>query len=118
MQRMRDRICADLPLTVWGWRARLASIAAKDQILDVRVELPGNIILRSTPQPHGELAAGLFPNTPDAAAQLAQLRPGTEIVVGGTFIPHAETCFRELSITEAGRIRLPEFLFRFLTITR
>jgi hypothetical protein len=118
MQRMRDRICADLPLTVWGWRARLASIATKDQILDVRVELPGNIILRSTPQPHGELAAGLFPHTPDAAAQLAQLRPGTEIVVGGTFIPHAETCFRELSITEAGRIRRPEFLFRFLTITR
>lgn len=51
-------------------------------------------------------------------AQLAELKPGDEVVFSGTFIPDKATFLKDASLTEAGTIQEPEFLMRFTSIRK
>jgi hypothetical protein len=46
------------------------------------------------------------------------MQPGTEVMFSGSFFPDPTDCIQEVSLTFAGMISSPEFIFRFEAITR
>lgn len=51
-------------------------------------------------------------------AQLADLKPGDDVVFSGNFIPDKATFLKDASVTEAGSIQRPELLMRFTSIKK
>jgi hypothetical protein len=47
----------------------------------------------------------------------SSLKAGQRVAISGTFLPNKTDCFREGSITLAGSLQSPEFIFRFSDIT-
>jgi len=53
----------------------------------------------------------------DVFRKASSLKAGQQVAVSGTFIPSKTDCFREGSITLAGSLQSPEYIFRFSDIS-
>ena len=51
-------------------------------------------------------------------AGIEAMQPGTEVMFSGSFFPDPTDCIQEVSLTFAGMISTPEFIFRFEGISR
>jgi hypothetical protein len=57
----------------------------------------------------------LEPGT-DLFNKLASMKVGAEVVFSGSFFPQDDTCIKESSLTLDGKLRKPEFIFKFTAV--
>ena len=86
--------------------------ALKIEIADnIYVSTNNNFISKSSDSVPIDIQAPNF-------AGIETMPPGTEVVFSGSFFPDPTDCVQEVSLTFAGMISSPEFIFRFEGISR
>lgn len=111
-------LCAVLPRKVEGWVGRLTelSLIGTGEAM-LTVDLDGKVSVRTWNNMVSDALdhSTVPPNTP-LASKLETMKTGSIVRFSGQFIPDSKSCIHEMSVTTAGGMDSPEFLFRFTDV--
>jgi hypothetical protein len=117
--RARD-ICAAMPsAAVENWTGTVEELSSNGDGLGVlSVKIDSDVAVKTWNNSVSDISDHTLIN-PNSSVfrKAAALKVGQKVVFSGTFIPDQTDCLREGSMTLAGSLESPEFIFRFSDIS-
>jgi uncharacterized protein len=118
-RRAKD-ICAAMPsAAIEKWSGIVETLSSNGDGLGVlSIKIDDNVALKTWNNSFSDIRDHTLidPNS-GVFREASALKVGQKVVFSGTFIPDTTDCFREGSMTLAGSLERPEFIFRFSDIS-
>lgn len=120
LRERNKKICANMgPLTVEDWIGTVSKIDSNSDGLGIlKIEIAKNVYVETwnnaiSDSFHNTL---IQPSTPLFDA-VANLKKGQKVKFSGQFFDDSDTCIYESSLTLDGKVKEPEFIFKFSKVS-
>jgi uncharacterized protein len=118
-RRAKD-ICAAMPSpAIEKWSGIVETLSSNGDGLGVlSIKIDGDVALKTWNNSLSDIGDHTLidPNS-NVFREATALKVGQKVIFSGTFIPNTTDCFHEGSLTVAGSLEKPEFIFRFSDIS-